>query len=261
LTHPTTQETTHQTPCSICNGTGWKPTANDTTRVTQCDCVRQQAGQNRSHAAHIPSRHQHCIFTSFSTVLDQSEAANETLKQAYFQASQFAQNYPVDKDYGLLLMGSSGTGKTHLSVAILHSLLEKGVECLFCDFRDLLKKIQDSYNPVSQTSEMEVLTPVLEVEVLLLDDLGASKPSDWVLDTVGHILNTRYNKRLTTIITTNYSHTPNQSPDISRQPYSKVRREDTLADRIGERIVSRLYEMCRLVYLQSGDFRRMVKQV
>ena len=69
----------------------------------------------------------------------------------------------------------------------------------------MLKEIQHSYNPQVATTEMEILHPVFDAEVLVLHQLGASKPTDWVWDTVALILNTRYNDKRTTIITTNYA--------------------------------------------------------
>ncbi len=107
---------------------------------------------------------------------------------------------------GLLLTGSIGVGKTHLAVGILQALVaERGATGLFYDYRDLLKQVQNSYNAQVAATELEILAPVFEAEVLVLDELGASKPTDWVWDTVAHILNTRYNDRRTTIITTNYA--------------------------------------------------------
>ena len=157
----------------------------------------------------------------------------------------------------LALVGRSGVGKTHLAVAILQGLMERGFSPLFCDYKDLLKQILASYNKESQTTEFSVLGPVLECEILVLDDLGAGKLTTWVLDTVGHILNTRYNERRTTIITTNYLDRMDRE---ARPAGRRLRQEDSLADRVGERIRSRLYEMCRLVEIQSVDFRPTIKR-
>ena len=143
-------------------------------------------------------------------------------------------------------MGPCGVGKTHLAVATLRALVDKGIRCLFYDFRDLLKEIQDSYNPVSQATELRVLEPVYQADVLVLDELGASKPTDWVRDTMTQIINTRYNDRKVTIFTTNYL----DDPELST--------EETLTDRVGVRLRSRLYEMCKVVKIKGADYRTFV---
>lgn len=139
----------------------------------------------------------------------------------------------------------NGCVKTHLATAILRGLVEKGVPCLFYEFGALLKEIQNSYNAVSQTSELEVVAPVYEAEVLVLDELGASKMTDWVRDTMMQIIGTRYNHRRLTIFTTNYTDAGGRHPQ-----------KETLEDRIGVRLRSRLYEMCRTVIVEGEDYRR-----
>lgn len=236
--------------CSVCGGTGWKPVEQEgVRRVVRCDCQLETALARRLAAARIPPRYEHCTFDHFGTNIHENPAFNQSLTAARFRAEGFVREFmPGQTQTGLLFMGPSGVGKTHLGVAVLRGLLEKGVEALFYDFRELLKAIQASYNPVSQTTELQVLAPVLEAEVLLLDDLGAGKPSDWVLETVGHIINSRYNDKRVTLITTNYL-------DVPPTPA-----EYKLADRIGERMRSRLIEMCEGVEIQAKDFRPLGKQ-
>src|SRR5205807_9421201 len=140
-----------------------------------------------------------------------------------------------------------GVGKTHLAVGIIRELIQqKGIGCLFYDYRELLKEIQNSYNPQVSATELSILRPVFEAEVLVLDELGAVKPTDWVWDTVSHILNTRYNDKRCTIITTNYPDLPpgGNMPE-GRTFAQRAARDETLGDRIGERMRSRLQEMCR----------------
>ena len=105
---------------------------------------------------------------------------------------------------------------------------------------------------------MSVLEPVLTSQLLVIDDLGASKPTLWALETVGHILNTRYNKKLVTLVTTNFmdSETSQRAKTVLPSGTAVPRLEDTLADRVGQRIRSRLYEMCKTVEMIAPDFRQ-----
>ena len=222
--------------CPCCYGTGMEIVTGKGAR--RCRCRTQEQLTKILAAAHIPRRYERCSFSNYHPV-----AGNNSQLQAFNYAFKLVNEYPA-VDRGLLFTGSVGTGKSHLSVAILRGLAEKGIGCLFYEFGALLKEIQDSYNPISQTSELKVLAPVYETEVLVLDELGASKTSDWVRDMMMQIIGTRYNNRKLTIFTTNYS-------DTRRNP-----QEETLEDRIGVRLRSRLYEMCKAVIVEGEDYRR-----
>jgi DNA replication protein DnaC len=230
--------------CAVCGGSGWKQIAGSATQqVTRCECFSASQSKSLIGAAEIPARYASCDFASFRP--ENSEA----LGAAKLTLEKWALEYPLNRT-GLLLIGPSGVGKTHLSVAALKETIKKGIHARFCDYRELLKHIQNSYNPSVQATELDVLKPVFEAEVLLLDDLGAVKPSEWVWDTVSLVLNTRYNDNLTTIITTNFMDGPAAGAGAAR-----AGREETLGDRIGERMRSRLFEMCRLVQVQGKDYR------
>ena len=241
--------------CAACGGAGMMlVTDAEGRRVARpCACQQQLRQRFRVKAARIPKRYEHCVLESF-TVLPSADAS---LGRSLAMARRFVEGYPVETEgRGLLLTGSIGVGKTHLAVGMLLALMEeKGVPGLFYDYRELLKEIQHSYNPQVNSTELEVLRPVFEAEVLVLDELGAQKPTDWVWDTVALILNTRYNDKRTTIITTNYPDLP-PAGVLTGAAAQRAAREETLGDRIGERMRSRLAEMCVRVEMTGSDFRQ-----
>ncbi|NYF79170.1 ATP-binding protein [Granulicella arctica] len=248
--------------CPICGGLGLKVVQRDdgTQFAQDCVCRLQQRANRMLRRSQIPHRYANCTLENFESSFG---GAHRTLAAAHLRARKFVESYPLETNgTGLLLTGSIGVGKTHLAVGILQALVaERGATGLFCDYRDLLKQVQHSYNRAVSATELEVLAPVFEAEVLVLDELGASKPTDWVWDTVAHILNTRYNDRRTTIITTNYANFgPLGTEPGTGSSARAAAREETLGDRIGERMRSRLQEMCVVVEMQGEDFRQKVKR-
>lgn len=226
--------------CAFCYGTGMEVVEGKGAK--RCRCKTEQNRTKLLEAARIPRRYEQCSLQNYYPV-----KGNGTQMRAFNYAFRLVREYPV-AERGLLFMGTVGVGKTHLSVAILRALIErkdiKNITCLFYEFGSLLKAIQNSYNPISQTSELKVLAPVFDAEVLVLDELGASKPTDWVRDTMMQIINTRYNDKKLTIFTTNYL-------DGRRSE-----RDETLEDRIGVRLRSRLFEMCKTVQIEGDDYRK-----
>jgi DNA replication protein DnaC len=245
--------------CEICNGIGLVRVVNDDgVWVTRpCECQQMAREERRLWAAHIPERYRSYTLDGYETAF---RGADASLGRAHLTARKFVDAYPVDTGgKGLLFTGSIGVGKTHLAVGVLRRLIqERGAKGLFCDYRELLKNIQNSYNPQVNTTELELLKPVFAAEVLVLDDLGAQKPNEWVWDTVALILNQRYNDKQTTIITTNYNDLP--AGGSAKSEVERAAREQTLGDRIGDRMRSRLAEMCVRVEMTGEDFRQTVKR-
>jgi len=228
--------------CELCGGTGWVLEAIDGRKQARpCSCRAEALRRERLEAAEIPVRYRDDNFANF----DEQTPALVNAKRI---AREFVDSYPV-VDSGLLFVGPAGRGKTHLACAILSELVvTKGVSALYADFSDLLLRIQTSFRPDADTSKESVLTPYADAELLVLDELGASKPHAWVLDVLYNLLNTRYNRKRITIATSNFE----DEPDAASGEREK------LEDRIGYRLRSRLYEMCTLVPLRGKDYRKEV---
>src|SRR5271157_1913834 len=241
--------------CKICDGLGLVRVVNAQGQWVSraCECQEMEREERRLAAAEIPERYRQYTLDGFQPAF---RGADASLSRALLTARKFVEAYPVDTaGKGLLFTGSIGVGKTHLAVGVLRRLVvERGVQGLFCDYRELLKSIQNSYNPQVQTTELELLQPVFAAEVLVLDDLGAQKPNEWVWDTVALILNTRYNDKQTTIITTNYPNLP--AGKGAKNDAERAAREQTLGDRIGDRMRSRLAEMCIRIEMDGQDCRQ-----
>jgi DNA replication protein DnaC len=225
-----------------------------------CECRIERRVARMLSRARIPKRYEHCTLDSYESGF---RGADKSLKAAHLMLQRFVEGYPLETDgRGLLLTGDIGVGKTHVAVGLLKELIvRRGVTGLFYDYRELLKEVQNSYNREVAATELGILRPVFEAEVLVLDELGAAKPTDWVWDTVAQILNSRYNERRTTIITTNYANAAGlmaSAAQAQETPAKRAMRDETLGDRIGERMLSRLQEMCVVVEMRGKDFRQSV---
>lgn len=243
--------------CEHCFGTGVEIVPGKGART--CTACLSKAGNRLLEAARIPRRFRECSFHNYYP-------KNDSQYWAHHFGRKLVEEYPAIQT-GLLLMGPVGVGKTHLAVAILLGLVARGVRCLFYESGTLLKGIQDSYNPISKTSELRVLAPVYQAEVLVLDELGATVPTDWVRDTLYHIINTRYSDKKLTVFTTNYmdelaveyEEGANAAGRAGNKSSARTRELTTLEERIGVPLRSRLYEMCTKVVIKGEDYRKTLK--
>ncbi len=223
--------------CTICDGTGWKAIeGNGVRRVVRCDCWQSEHTRRMFEDARIPVRYRRCDFDNFQIY------PNEKLTNTVSTVRRFADAFPnIAK--GFCLIGPHGIGKTHLAVAALRAAVARGNQGLFFEVSDLLRLIRSTYNPVTRTAEMDVLQPLLAAQLLVLDDVGKEKTSEWVEETMTFIVNSRYNQRLTTIFTSNYEDNPD--PEAL----------DSLRVRVGSRVYSRMHEMCDFYDFGGADYR------
>ena len=158
--------------CVICGGSGLRVVQENGRQFAQdCVCRIERRAQRMVGRAHIPKRYEHCTLRTMRRTFRRRTGR---LGAAHLRARKFVESYPLETaGTGLLLTGSIGVGKTHLAVGILQALVsERGATGLFYDYRDLLKQVQNSYNAQVRETELEILGPVFEAEVLVLDELG-----------------------------------------------------------------------------------------
>jgi DNA replication protein DnaC len=205
--------------------------------VARCECWQQRLSQSLLKNARIPRRYAHCELSNF-------EIHTDTQRAAHRKAARLVEQFPV-ADRGLLFYGDAGVGKTHLAVALMkEAIVRKGARAVFYEVRELLKLVRDTYGNSTEMSELDVLRPVLEADLLVLDDLGAEKKSEWVDETLGLVINTRYSERRLTVLTTNLRDVESTEPG-------------SFAYHLGLRTRSRLKEMCDWMPIEGVDTREV----
>ncbi|WP_031499465.1 ATP-binding protein [Bryobacter aggregatus] len=232
--------------CPKCSGTGWVVRIADGLEVVdRCNCDELTRVDRYTAKSGIPPLYANASTENFLLPKD-NPIAQRGLASVMLTVRTFAREYPVVDKPGLMFIGETGVGKTHLAVAALNGLIQRGFEGIFFDYQTLLDRIRSGYDRSSGSMDKEAYRLALDCEILLLDDLGAHRVTDWVEDTVASIITHRCNFRKPVIVTTNLPAPGNVSNSA----------KDSLADRIGTRAWSRLNEMCKIVQMPAvEDYR------
>ena len=249
--------------CDKCGGDGIVYIKNDRgyTFADKCDCKMLERRIMLFNKAMIPAQFS-------SATLEYFDITHHTQEEARTNSQKFVDSYPFKKR-GLMFMGPVGIGKTHLAVGIIKKLtLEKGFPCKFVDFFQILSSIKEGYT--EKKSEKEIIEPYVKVPLLVIDELGKGRNNEWEANILDQIISSRYSNtnELTTIITTNF--TTRSESTLSRKrtkvninrlvstkekTYEEEVLSETLQDRVGDRIFSRLAEMCMMIEMDGKDFR------
>lgn len=231
--------------CSKCKDTGWKPVTRGDDRkfVVRCQCQANDIFLTRSDLANIPPR-----FQGFDLRGYLPQESNPSQKKAVKTARDFIDDFPAVKDEkGLLFQGPVGVGKTRLICSIANELLKRipTLDVYYIDWNDLVKELRSGEDHSSRDfGEIEkLMSRLIEVDILFFDELGATRLSEWAQNKVYHLINKRYNYKKLTVCATNFQD-------------NSVNNRETLTQRVGDRIRSRLYEMTDASEIKGSDYRR-----
>lgn len=228
--------------CEICGGIGLVPTKAGS---KPCVCQVEARIATRLKRAGIPPE--------FAGARLDNYVSTGGTSAALFTACRYVEEFlPGQTRTGLLLTGSVGLGKTHLAVGMVRALVrDKGVEARFYDVRELLERLRSTFDDNSPETEHQILDPLFRAELVVLDELGAVRNTDWAMETMEVIIGGLYNRQRPLIATTNYPNAP--VAGIKGDIYNS--HPLTLGDRIGARMFSRMQQMCAVIEMTGEDWR------
>lgn len=240
------------TVCDVCGGVGLVRTEAGLSRP--CSCQLAEARRIRLARAGIAPGFAGATLENF----EKCPHNQKGLTMARRFAQDFLPGFTGKDIPGLLLTGTVGTGKTHLAAGVLRHLVEeKGIEGRFVTVPDFLDRLRRSYDSDARETPGQIFAPTFAAGLVVIDELGAARPSDWVFETIELLIGGLYNRMTPVIVTTNFSNLdPGAgSAAAGNNDYARAARPETLGDRIGARMFSRLQQMCTAVDMTGPDYR------
>jgi len=223
--------------CPVCDGIGWVIRNKG---VEKCVCQYSDITENIFQRMNIPKRYRGKELTNF----EPDEKAGH--KFVLLRVEDYINSDRFREGKGLFLVGPPGVGKTHLAVSMLKEFFRRrGIVGLFYDTRSLLFKLKASFD--GSASAREILEETVETPLLVLDDLGSERLSDWARDILHYIIINRYNELKPIVITSNI--------ELKSRKMDGDVLENTLEERMGQAIASRLSEICEIIPVKGKDKR------